>query len=431
MSNASHDRALLEQAAKTSRWFADKRSEWLEYIEVKGGLSERMRESATREVNFCKALEAADVRVLVDAHYPDAGVDLRRTKQRIKAVWRGGDGLNVVLDPKGLHDFVTGESYGALTFLTQVVGSSVDVAKEELLYRAGYSSTKPRHTKAATQFSAAPKAPSAADLRREAWLERQFEDAVALHRKGALDGVSGYFERKSVSAALFRHHVRGQAVYAVDDFGSFVQVPLMTFSGETVGYQRLYNHACLQRKYDTEPRDKDFIGSTQSGFVALVPKALGTLPEDGAALGRCLRQGYTLDVCEGLATGLSICMARPESIMLCALTANNLVPVVEALRAHYGYRGTRPHWFARRTRLNITIWADDDRWSKDATGKKVPIPKQGETNAGREKALQAADRGEARVYFPVFDQRHWPHLPTDFNDLHRLEGVEAVQRARR
>ncbi len=429
--NASHDRALLEQAAKTSRWFADKRSEWLEYIDTKGALSERMRESAQREVHFRKALEVADVRMLVDAHYPVAKVDLSRSKQRIKAVWRGGDGLNVVLDPKGLYDFVTGESYGALTFLTRVVGLSVEAAKEELLYCAGYSSTKPQHTTTATQFSAAPKAPFAADLRREVWLEQQFEDAVALHRQGKLSGVSGYLKRKGVSDALFRHHVRGQAVYAVDDFGGFVQVPIQTFSGETIGYQRLYNHACLQRKYDPEPRDKDFIGRTQGGFVALVPKALGTLPEDGAALGRCLRQGYTLSLCEGIATGLSVCLARPESVMLCALTANNLVPVVEGLRAHYGYLGGRPHWFARRTRLNITIWADDDQWSKDATGKKVPVPKQGEPNAGREKALQAADRGEAGVYFPVFDQRHWPHLPTDFNDLHRLEGVEAVQRARR
>ena len=429
-SNASHDRALVEAASETSRWFADKRAEWLAYIETKGALSDRMRESAQREVHFAKALEVADLRVLVDAHYPEAGVNLNRSKQRVKAVWRGGDGLNVVLDPNGLHDFVTGESYGALAFLTQVVGLSVEAAKEELLYRAGYSSTKPQHT-TATKFSTAPREPSAADLRREAWRVQQFEEAKALHRQGKLAGVSGYLKRKGVSDALFRHHVRGQAVYARDDFGSFTQVPVMTFAGEAIGYQRLYDTACLKRKRDLTARDKDFVGSTWGGFVALVPKEVGVLPEDGAALGRLLKQGYSLDLCEGLATGLSVCMAWPQSIMLCALTANNLVPVVEALREHYGYRGTRPHWFARRTRLNLTIWADDDCWSKDESGKKVSVPKQDEPNAGREKALQAADRGEADVYFPVFDKHHWPQLPTDFNDLHRLYGVEAVRRARR
>ena len=425
--NASQDRALVAAASETSTWFADKRADWLEYIDTKGALSERMRESAQREVHFAKALQVADARVLVDAHYPEAGVNLSRGKQRVKAVWRGGDGLNVVLDPKGLYDFVTGESYGALTFLTQVVGLSIEAAKEELLYRAGYSSTKPQHTTAA-RFSAAPKAPSAADLRREAWLVQQFADAIALHRQGALEGVCGYFERKGVSAALFRHHVRGQAVYAEDDFGGFVQLPVMTFAEETIGYQRLYERACLQRKYDTEPRDKDFIGRTQGGFVALVPKALGALPEDGAALGHLLRQGYTLNLCEGVATGLSICLARPESIMLCALTANNLVPVVEALRAHYGFRGGRPHWFARRTLLHVTLWADDDQWQKDETGQKIPIPKTDEPNAGREKALLAAQAGGASVRFPEFDKKHWPELPTDFNDLHRLCGLEALRR---
>ena len=426
--NASHDRALVEAAGETSTWFADRRAEWLEYIETKGALSERMRESAAREVNLARALEVADARVLVDAHFPEAGVDLGRSRQRIKAVWRGGDGLNVVLDPKRLYDFVTGESYNALTFLTQVVGLSVAAAKEELLFRAGYSSTKPQYTPA-TRFSAVPEEPSAADLRREAWRVREFEDAATLHRRGALSGRSGYFERKGVSAALSRHHVQGGAVYASDDFGGFVQLPVRTFSGETVGYQRLYDRACLQRKYDPAPRDKDFIGRTQGGFVVLVPKALGMLPEDGAALGRFLRRGYTLNLCEGVATGMSVCLAWPKSIMLCALTAGNLLPVMEALRAHYGSLGGRPHLFARRTPLDVTLWADDDRWAKDEeTKRKVPVPKQGEPNAGREKALLATRVGGVSVRFPLFRREHWSALPTDFNDLHRFEGLEAIRR---
>ena len=57
--HASHDRALVEAAGETSPWFADRRAEWLNYIEKKGALSERMRESATREVNLTKALEVA------------------------------------------------------------------------------------------------------------------------------------------------------------------------------------------------------------------------------------------------------------------------------------------------------------------------------------------------------------------------------------
>lgn len=429
--HASQDRALVEAASETSRWFADVRTEWLAYIEVKGALSDRMRESAAREVNSAKALEVADARVLVDAHFPEAGVDLSRSRQRVKAVWRGGNGSNVVLDARGLHDFVTGESYTAWSFLTQVVGLRFEAAREEMLYRAGYSMTKPQHTTAGTVFGAAPKEPSEADLRREAWLEQQFTDAAALHRKGALSGRSGYLERKGVAGALATHHVQGLAVYHEDDFGSFVQVPLLTFAGRTIGYQRLYDSACVKRKYDTEPRDKDFVGATRGGFVALVPKELGTLPEDGVALGRVLRRGYTLDLCEGIATGMSVCLARPKSIMLCTPTAGNLVPVVEALRVHYGYRGGRPYRFMRRTRLHVSVWADDDQWGKDLTGRKVPVPKRGGANAGREKALQAAEAGGASVRFPEFDPRHWTELPTDFNDLHRLEGLGAVRRARK
>ena len=60
------------------------------------------------------------------------------------------------------------------------------------------------------------------------------------------------------------------------------------------------------------------------------------------------------------------------------------------------------------------IAADDDRW-KPAIG-----------NTGRTKASEAARRYGCKMALPHF--KHLETKPTDWNDLHVLEGIEAVKR---
>ena len=81
-----------------------------------------------------QALDRADLRELIDDLYPDAGVGLGLSKQRIKAVWRGGHNPEIVsLSAKTAHDFKTGETWNAWTFLTEVCGYSKGDAAAYLL----------------------------------------------------------------------------------------------------------------------------------------------------------------------------------------------------------------------------------------------------------------------------------------------------------
>lgn len=103
-------------------------------------------------------------------------------------------------------------------------------------------------------------------------------------------------------------------------------------------------------------------------------------------------------VCEGYATGASIheCTGRAVAV---AFNAGNLEPVAVALRGKY-------------PALAITIAADDDH--------------QTAGNPGMTKATAAARAVGGLLAVPVFAADR-PDKTTDFNDLHRLAGAEAVR----
>lgn len=102
---------------------------------------------------------------------------------------------------------------------------------------------------------------------------------------------------------------------------------------------------------------------------------------------------------EGYATMASIHMATGATCIV-AFDAGNLDPVIDALAGKY-------------PNLTITIAADDDKWK----------PHIG--NIGRIKANEAAKRFGCTVALPSF--RDSSSKPTDWNDLHVLEGLEAVK----
>lgn len=106
----------------------------------------------------------------------------------------------------------------------------------------------------------------------------------------------------------------------------------------------------------------------------------------------------TLLVCEGYATGASLYEATGCGVAV-AFDAGNLKPVAEALRQKYpDYR--------------LIICADNDQW--------------GDINTGVIKATEAALAVAGLL--TIADIQDATDKPTDFNDLHQLEGIEAVRR---
>jgi len=101
-------------------------------------------------------------------------------------------------------------------------------------------------------------------------------------------------------------------------------------------------------------------------------------------------------LCEGFATGASIAEATGRTVVV-AFNAGNLLKVAEP---------------------GMTIGGDNDNFTKDH--------KTGEPwNPGREKALTAAWEQNCQVVIPVF--QNTDSRPTDFNDMHVLENLDAVR----
>ena len=107
--------------------------------------------------------------------------------------------------------------------------------------------------------------------------------------------------------------------------------------------------------------------------------------------------GSTIYMVEGYATGATVHEATGSTVIVCA-DAGNIAHVGEIIRRKY-------------PEARITICADDDQWT--------------DGNPGKNKARAAAAKIGATVTFPRF--RDTTTKPTDFNDLHNLEGIEAVK----
>ena len=173
-----------------------------------------------------QAIEAADLRLIVADLYPDAGVHPGRTKQRIRAPWRGGDNPDTVsLTSKTAHDFKTGETYNAYSFLTKAAEYTEKDAAAELLRRAGIIDVPRLQPKAARRAAFDKRQ----DERRKAFLQRKLETATKHQRSGSETGLSSYLERKQVAHICDTHEVVG----ATDPSGA--ELPGMTFGADTKG----------------------------------------------------------------------------------------------------------------------------------------------------------------------------------------------------
>jgi phage/plasmid primase-like uncharacterized protein len=107
-----------------------------------------------------------------------------------------------------------------------------------------------------------------------------------------------------------------------------------------------------------------------------------------------------LYIAEGYASAASVHEASGRPVIV-ALNCGNLLAVAKALRAKY-------------PEAELVFCADADSW----TGK-----------PGENKADEAARAVCGKVTVPVFvEMRTIDEKPTDFNDLHQFEGLEAVRR---
>lgn len=106
-------------------------------------------------------------------------------------------------------------------------------------------------------------------------------------------------------------------------------------------------------------------------------------------------------VSEGYATAASIHMATAATCIV-AFDAGNLEPVVQALRGKY-------------PAMRITIAGDNDCWKRDGG------------NVGKDKSEAVATKYGCNVILPKFSDKAKVGQPTDFNDLHILDGLEAVK----
>ena len=110
-----------------------------------------------------------------------------------------------------------------------------------------------------------------------------------------------------------------------------------------------------------------------------------------------LADGQPILITEGYATGASVYMAT-ETPTVIAFDAGNFDSVVEALRKAY-------------PNSSLTIAGDDDCWK--------------ENNVGRQTAESVGAKYRIAVIFPKF--KNTDSHPTDFNDLHLLEGLESIK----
>ncbi|MGK5087026.1 toprim domain-containing protein [Bdellovibrionota bacterium FG-2] len=116
-----------------------------------------------------------------------------------------------------------------------------------------------------------------------------------------------------------------------------------------------------------------------------------------------IEESETIYLAEGFATGASIHLATTGTVVI-AFNADNLLYVAQVL-------------FEKYPTKSFIICGDDDQWTKKSDGI-TPM------NPGREKAKKAAKQVNGQAVFPRFQDPS--SKPTDFNDLHCLEGLEMV-----
>ncbi len=205
---------------------------------------------------------------------------------------------------------------------------------------------------------------------REAKRQRDYDIAAnnakrVLNNSFEADKNHAYLQEKGIKPYIAKQNNYGQLV-----------VPVQNIHGDIRGVQ-----------FIEENGSKKFLsGIEKKGNFAL-------LSEEAKDVSKAL-------VCEGFATGASLHEATKLPVVV-AFDAGNLEEVSKALAEKY--KG-----------IEITVCADNDRYK--------------DNNIGLECAKKAALAVGGKLAVPQFTKEEQARKLTDFNDLHKAQGLDAVTR---
>jgi putative DNA primase/helicase len=231
------------------------------------------------------------------------------------------------------------------------------------------SAYRPKNVKLTAIDNAVIKA-KLSDSKKQSEADRKFrneqasEKASEYLKSGLSEGSTPYMERKNISS-----------LHGARIFEGTLQVPLRDEDGKTWGLQ-----------YITDDAKRFLTGSRTAGSFHLI----------GSDMSEII-------LCEGFATGASIRQAVEKTVAIC-FSASNMVAVAKILKRKF-------------PSASFTVCGDDDRFT---------MVNGDPSNPGREAAEKAASMCHGTVVFPVFESDETK--PTDFNDLHCLEGIDAVKK---
>ncbi len=263
-----------------------------------------------------------------------------------------------------------------------------------------------------------------AERKAEADRAAQWAHAVWTHSREAAPREHDYLARKQLNATggvrIFESN-EGVTLTGADKddykylstFHGALVVPMEEIdTGAKRGLQLILSREHHQERITKTSRDKEYwpAGMQKEGVAFMVG---GSMRDIGL-------------VCEGYATGISLHEATGLPVAI-AFDANSLIKVGQALRKKY------------RNRVELIYCADDDWLQKcsecrqvtpvaDATCKHCGQP-HGKINAGVQRASEAALATSGKYIVPHFSTARPDDKkgPTDFNDLHCLEGLNAVR----
>jgi putative DNA primase/helicase len=165
--------------------------------------------------------------------------------------------------------------------------------------------------------------------------------------------------------------------------------PITDFEGTLWNYQTI-----------TSKGEKQILigGRYQGLFIPILP--IGTSVSGLGSVSKVY-------IVEGYSTGLSVFFALGKKFpVLCAISSTNIYNVCSELRAKYG-------------KLAYIICADNDCWKRD------------QENTGKVAAEQTVSRVDGGAYvlpdFSGLTEEQLSQKPTDYNDLHCLQGIDEVR----
>ncbi|QRM19547.1 hypothetical protein GBK02_09105 [Dechloromonas sp. TW-R-39-2] len=263
-----------------------------------------------------------------------------------------------------------------------------------------------------------------AEAERQDEIDQASQWASAVWRKcrDAEPGEHDYLVRKKLTgtggARIFESNDGVVLVGAEKDDYSYLAtfhgalvVPMQNAAGKIFGLQFILSRAVHKERISRTGRDKEYwpAGLSKDANYWLI----------GSTPGRC---GL---VAEGYATAMSLHMASGQPVAV-AFDAGNMPKAAKVLKSAY----RKTHW---------AMAADDDWLQKcKECGTYTRVEHEncehcgkphGKSNAGKQRSHEAATAIDGSWFPPVFtvDRPVDRKGPTDFNDLHNLEGLDVVR----